>query len=185
MSKKIKLSDQHAPNCDDPSCRGCDVGEIEVTFTSEDGKEKITLTPIELFQVALEESSKEEHDFGVVKRLFDLALEGFESLLSKEKEKVREESVKERDKRKREVEEKWENKGKKREFEEDTTTTSSEQTRYQYALCCIAFGSYLPLIEQIKKGVDILKGIVTEDANFYKGWIGLGRGLFTLVRSLK
>ncbi|CAG8571066.1 4472_t:CDS:2 [Diversispora eburnea] len=138
FKKKIKLSDQHAPNCDDSSCRGCDIGEIEVNFTSEDGKEKIKPTPVELFQIALEESSKVvEHDIGIVKRLFDLALE--------------------------------------------VNITSNKQTRHQYALCCIAFGIYLPLVDQIKKGVDILKEIVAEDADFYEGWMELGRGMFALM----
>ncbi|RHZ75852.1 hypothetical protein Glove_209g102 [Diversispora epigaea] len=177
--KKIKLSDQHAPNCDDSSCRGCDIGEIEVKFTSEDGKEKIKLTPVELFQIALEESSKVvEQDIGIVKRLFDLALEGFESLLVKEKENKREE--KDKEKEEEEEEKRRKNKGKKRELEE-VNTTSNKQTRYQYALCCIAFGIYLPLVEQIKKGVDILKEIIAEDADFYEGWMELGRGMFALT----
>ncbi|CAG8466931.1 708_t:CDS:10 [Rhizophagus irregularis] len=79
-SKKIKLSpSNHAPTCDDSTCTGCDVSEIEIVFTTEDGQGEIELSPVKLLHLALEESSKEssqEHGGGVAKRLFDMALEG-------------------------------------------------------------------------------------------------------------
>ncbi|RIA99110.1 hypothetical protein C1645_747985 [Glomus cerebriforme] len=173
-SKKIRLTpSNHAPTCDDSTCTGCDVSEIEVIFTTEDGQGEIELSPDQLFQLALEESSKEspqEHGGGIAKRLFDMALEEFDKLILKEEEI--------------EVESKEAEtiKDKKKEKKETHQKVVTKQTRFQYASCCIAFGIYLPLIDQIRKGVEIFKQIVIEDDGYYDAWIGLGRARISLVR---
>ncbi|GBC03902.1 hypothetical protein RclHR1_00540012 [Rhizophagus clarus] len=168
-SKKIRSTPSiHAPTCDDSTCTGCDVSEIEIVFTTEDGQGEIELSPDKLLQLALEESSKEspqEHGNGVAKRLFDMALEKFDNLLEKEEKEMetKEETVK----------------GKEIETRPKVVT---KQTRYQYATCCVAFGIYLPSIEQIRKGIEIFKQIIVEDDCYYDAWIGLGRARISLAK---
>ncbi|RGB28833.1 hypothetical protein C1646_818877 [Rhizophagus diaphanus] len=170
-SKKIKLSpSNHAPTCDDSTCTGCDVSEIEIVFTTEDGQGEIELSPVKLLHLALEESSKEssqEHGGGVAKRLFDMALEGFDKLLKKEEKEMesKEETVKDKEKE-----------------EETRPKVATKQTRCQYATCCVAFGIYLPFVEYIRKGVEIFKQIAAEDVCYYDAWIGLGRARISLAK---
>ncbi|RUS17253.1 hypothetical protein BC937DRAFT_90212 [Endogone sp. FLAS-F59071] len=89
-TKKLKTNTldsrpgDHLSDCTDPTCTGCAAGEIELTFLAEDGT---TTTqppaPTRLLHMALEEASLElpsQHGIGMAKRLFDLAIEGFESL---------------------------------------------------------------------------------------------------------
>lgn len=89
-TKKLKTNTldsrpgDHLSDCTDPTCTGCAAGEIELTFLAEDGT---TTTqppaPIRLLHMALEEASLElssQHGIGMAKRLFDLAIEGFENL---------------------------------------------------------------------------------------------------------
>jgi hypothetical protein len=169
-SKKIRITpSNHAPTCDDSTCTGCDVSEIEIVFTTEDGQGEIELSPDKLLQLALEEFSKEspqEHGGGIAKRLFDMALEEFDKLLKKEEKELesKEETVKDKEKEK-----------------ETRPKVATKQTRYQYATCCVAFGIYLPFIEQIHKGMEIFKQIVVEDECYYDAWIGLGRARISLV----
>src|SRR4051794_24577833 len=95
-SKKVRLTpSNHAPTCEDSACTGCDISEIEVIFTTEDGQGEIELSPDKLLQLAIEESSKEspqEHGGGITKRLFDMALEEFDKLILKEEQGVEGES---------------------------------------------------------------------------------------------
>ncbi len=158
-SKRIRLkSSNHAPACDDFTCKGCDVCEIEIVFTTEDGQGVVELSPDKLFQFALEESSKESsQEHGIAKRLFEMALEGFDKLMSKEEQTL---------------------KGKEKETPQKVDT---KQTRCQYALCRIAFGIYLPIVEQIHKGIKMFKRIIVEDDDYYDAWIGIGRARISLV----
>ncbi|CAG8622092.1 8618_t:CDS:2, partial [Funneliformis mosseae] len=132
-SKKIRLTpSNHAPTCDDSACKGCDVGEVEIVFTTDEGQ-GVEPSPNDLLQLALEESSKESsREHGIAKRLFDMSLEGFD--------------------------------------------------KYQYAFCCVAFGIYLPIIEHLRKGIEIYKQIIIEDDEYYDAWIGLGRARIYLAK---
>jgi hypothetical protein len=173
-SKKIRLTpSNHAPTCEDSTCTGCDVSEIEVIFTTEDGQGEIELSPDKLLQLAIEESSKEspqEHGGGIAKRLFDMALEEFDKLILKEEQEIEGES--------KEVEAVKRNEKEKKETHQKVAT---KQTRCQYASCCVIFGIYMPLVEQIRKGIEIFKQIVIEDDEYYDAWIGLGRARISLV----
>lgn len=74
----------HAPDCNDPECEGCDVGDIEITFvrTDESGQEQsVQPSAHELFAMAMEEATNtqaEDQDSSMARRLFDLALEKFQ-----------------------------------------------------------------------------------------------------------
>ena len=88
-SKRLKIvkkdSNDHAPDCSDPQCEGCDVGEVELTFTAEDGSPVEKPSALELFHMAMNEAASEgskSNENGMAKRLFDLALEAYD----KEKE---------------------------------------------------------------------------------------------------
>ncbi|KAI9271507.1 hypothetical protein BDA99DRAFT_556744 [Phascolomyces articulosus] len=85
-TKRIKSGEKngHVPECNDPECEGCDVGEIEISFTRKDesGKDQ-TFEPSsqELLSMALAESnttSDQNNNSEIVRRLFDMALEQFE-----------------------------------------------------------------------------------------------------------
>ena len=172
ISKRARFaSSSHVAVCDDSTCTGCDVSEIEVIFTTEDSQEQIELPPDKLLQLALEESSKEpskEHGGGIAKRLFDMALEEFDKLILKEEQGMEESKgviLKSQEKEKKKTRQK----------------VATKQTRYQYASCCISFGIYMPLVEQIRKGVEIFKQIVIEDDEYFDAWIGLGRARISLV----
>ena len=88
-SKRIKVvkpeNNNHAPECSDPNCDGCDVGEIELTFTNDDGSPAAKPAALELFHMAMNEAASEgskSNENGMAKRLFDMALEAYD----KEKE---------------------------------------------------------------------------------------------------
>ncbi|CAI2180232.1 1465_t:CDS:2 [Funneliformis geosporum] len=163
-SKKVRLTpSNHAQTCDDSACKGCDVGEVEIVFTNEEGQE-VELSPNELLQLALEESSKEPlREHGIAKRLFDMSLEGFDKLITLEEQKIEVETVKSKEK-------------------EVRYRFATKKTRYQYACCCVAFGIYLPIIEHLRKGIEIYKQIIIEDDGYYDAWIGLGRARIHLAK---
>ncbi|CAG8649261.1 13213_t:CDS:2 [Funneliformis caledonium] len=163
-SKKIRLTpSNHASTCDDSACKGCDVGEVEIVFTTDEGQ-GVEPSPNDLLQLALEESSKESsREHGIAKRLFEMSLEGFDKLISLEEQKIEMETVKSKEK-------------------EARYRSATKQTRYQYAFCCVAFGIYLPIIEHLRKGIEIYKQIIIEDDEYYDAWIGLGRARIYLAK---
>jgi tetratricopeptide (TPR) repeat protein len=121
-SKRVKVvkTDRinHATDCSDPHCEGCDVGEVELTFTNEDGSAAETPSALELFHMAMDEAASEgskSNENGMAKKIFDLALEAYE------KEK--------------------------------------DEDPLGYAQCLIEFGRYFDVIESVKEGVDILRGL--------------------------
>ncbi|KAL1917578.1 uncharacterized protein VTP21DRAFT_3971 [Calcarisporiella thermophila] len=75
---------EHTATCNDIECQGCSTGELEFTFTTEDG---VVTKPsaLDLFHMAMEESSLSKASSGseidnkdIAKRLYDLAIEAFE-----------------------------------------------------------------------------------------------------------
>nr|CAG8443125.1 11221_t:CDS:2 [Entrophospora candida] len=145
---------QHAPNCDDINCKGCEIGEIEIVFTGG--------------------SDNEKGDNGeIAKKLFEMALEGFDKLLLKSK-----------------LQEKKKNDG--GELVVTTMMDEIDQIKYQYALCCITFGNYLPIDKEIQKGVDMLKELVEgkegernedeKNSEFFESWLALGKGQIYLSK---
>lgn len=85
-SKRLKVvkpeNINHAPDCSDPDCDGCDVGEIELTFTNEDGSPVTKPAALELFQMAMNEAASEgskSNENSMAKRLFDMALEAYDT----------------------------------------------------------------------------------------------------------
>nr|CAG8441321.1 9851_t:CDS:2 [Entrophospora candida] len=160
---------QHAPNCDDINCKGCEIGEIEIVFTGGSDNEKgdngeVELKPYQLFQLAQEE---------IAKKLFEMALEGFDKLLLESK-----------------LQEKKKNDG--GELVVTTMMDEIDQIKYQYALCCITFGNYLPIDKEIQKGVDMLKELVEgkegernedeKNSEFFESWLALGKGQIYLSK---
>ncbi|CAJ0639430.1 16363_t:CDS:2 [Entrophospora sp. SA101] len=182
---------QHAPNCDDINCKGCEIGEIEIVFTGGSDNEKgdngeIELKPYQLFQLAQEEvtatTSKTNGGGGggdngeyneIAKKLFEMALEGFDKLLLESK-----------------LQEKKKNDG--GELVVTTMMDEIDQIKYQYALCCITFGNYLPIDKEIQKGVDMLKELVEgkegernedeKNSEFFESWLALGKGQIYLSK---
>lgn len=84
-SKRVKVVKKdrinHATDCSDPQCEGCDVGEVELAFTNEDGSAANTPSALELFHMAMDEAASEgskSNENGMAKKLFDLALEEYE-----------------------------------------------------------------------------------------------------------
>jgi hypothetical protein len=63
----------HSPDCQDSDCDGCDVGEVEISFVQ--GDETVQPTAYELLTMAKEEQGNTD----MARRLFDLALEAFET----------------------------------------------------------------------------------------------------------
>ncbi|CAJ0838526.1 13678_t:CDS:2 [Entrophospora sp. SA101] len=189
--KKFQERQQHAPNCDDINCKGCEIGEIEIVFTGGSDNEKgdngeIELKPYQLFQLAQEEvtatTSKTNGGGGggdngeyneIAKKLFEMALEGFDKLLLESK-----------------LQEKKKNDG--GELVVTTMMDEIDQIKYQYALCCITFGNYLPIDKEIQKGVDMLKELVEgkegernedeKNSEFFESWLALGKGQIYLSK---
>ena len=67
LHKKQQEQKKHASNCDDVNCKGCEVGEIEIVFTSngEEGvNNEIELNPYQLFQLAQEEATSKVNNGG-------------------------------------------------------------------------------------------------------------------------
>ncbi|KAI9282357.1 hypothetical protein BY458DRAFT_544050 [Sporodiniella umbellata] len=76
-SKRSKI-EGHVPECSSEDCLGCDIGEVEISFTSntDDGQlEETQPTAQELLVMAIEESKEKQDD--MARRLFDMALEKF------------------------------------------------------------------------------------------------------------
>ncbi|KAH8548797.1 hypothetical protein BGW37DRAFT_522988 [Umbelopsis sp. PMI_123] len=150
-SKRVKVvksdSQNHAPDCSDPDCDGCDVGEIELTFTNEDGTPADKPTALELFRMAMSEAASEGskvNENGMAKRIFDMALEAYD------KEK--------------------------------------DQDQFGYSQCLIEFGRYFDVLESVKEGVEILRGLekstISEGSRFSKKdiYIAKGRGLLVQLQ---
>ncbi|KAJ2961589.1 hypothetical protein NQZ79_g3132 [Umbelopsis isabellina] len=85
-SKRVKVVKKdrinHATDCSDPQCEGCDVGEVELAFTNEDGSAAETPSALELFHMAMDEAATEgskSDENGMAKKIFDLALEAYET----------------------------------------------------------------------------------------------------------
>ncbi|KAG2181899.1 hypothetical protein INT44_008715 [Umbelopsis vinacea] len=150
-SKRIKVvksdSQNHAPDCSDPDCDGCDVGEVELTFTNEDGTPADKPTALELFRMAMSEAASEgskANENGMAKRIFDMALEAYD------KEK--------------------------------------DQDQLGYAQCLIEFGRYFDVLESVKEGVEVLRGL--EKSNGVEGskitktelYIAKGRGILVQLQ---
>ncbi|KAG1472944.1 hypothetical protein G6F56_001239 [Rhizopus delemar] len=78
-SSKRSKTEGHAPDCSGDDCLGCDVGEVEISFTSntDDGEiEEAQPNAQELVILAIDESKKRDNE--MAHRLFDLALEKFQ-----------------------------------------------------------------------------------------------------------
>ncbi|KAG1148433.1 hypothetical protein G6F37_003413 [Rhizopus arrhizus] len=76
-SSKRSKTENHAPGCSDDTCTGCDVGEVEIAFTKDDGEpDDVQPTAQELVDLAIDESK--EGDNEMARRLFDMALEKFQ-----------------------------------------------------------------------------------------------------------
>ncbi|KAJ2998303.1 hypothetical protein HDV02_004617 [Globomyces sp. JEL0801] len=85
--KKQKLKDPklHSASCNDSSCVGCDVGQVDIELVSKDG---LPLTPLDYYVAAKEELTKlstdELNDSGIdptsiVTKLFEMAITQYES----------------------------------------------------------------------------------------------------------
>ncbi|KAI8337151.1 hypothetical protein BC941DRAFT_513810 [Chlamydoabsidia padenii] len=72
-TKATITNNNHSPDCQDPDCEGCDVGEVEISFVQ--GDETVQPTANELLEMAKDEQGNTD----MARRLFDMALESFET----------------------------------------------------------------------------------------------------------
>ncbi|KAI7871811.1 hypothetical protein BDF14DRAFT_1759171 [Spinellus fusiger] len=77
-AKRTRLLEHHATDCNDTDCKGCDVGDIEITFVDEqDNGQQQDPTAQELLAMALEEAARPTPQTEVVRRLFDMAVDKY------------------------------------------------------------------------------------------------------------
>lgn len=86
-SCSTKATEGHSSDCTDELCKGCDVGEVEISFVRKDANGKpIDTEPSaqELLAMALDEASNdknndnEDENNGIARRLFDMAIEKYQ-----------------------------------------------------------------------------------------------------------
>ncbi|CAG8480482.1 5189_t:CDS:2 [Paraglomus occultum] len=179
-ARKPRHSTGHAPNCEDSLCEGCDVGEIEVSFALTDGT--TPPGPSDLFRMAVKESEKEnpeEHGGGIVKKLYDMAIGEFDRALG-EQEEIRRKIGKEEDLKGETSDKSKLVKGKEKGREEEYGSYTS--LLRDYAMCCLSFGKYMPLISYIKKSIELFEKVIDENNDDGEAWIGLARARIALAR---
>lgn len=86
-TKRVR-KESHAPDCNDTSCQGCDVGEVEISFVRKDKDgNPIETEPSaqELLAMAIDEASDarqsnndDENNNDMAHRLFDMAIEKYQ-----------------------------------------------------------------------------------------------------------
>ncbi|KAG2190068.1 hypothetical protein INT46_005583 [Mucor plumbeus] len=86
-SRSTNVTEGHSSDCTDDLCKGCDVGEVEISFVRKDANGKpIDTEPSaqELLAMALDEASNdknndnEDENNGIARRLFDMAIEKYQ-----------------------------------------------------------------------------------------------------------
>ncbi|KAG9291006.1 hypothetical protein G9A89_012878 [Geosiphon pyriformis] len=174
----FSLDSNHASNCEDSTCTGCAVGEIELDFTEEVDSESHKIiplkpTPVQLYTLAVEEVEKEASDErggGVAKKLYETALEEFEKLLENSEEEAEKEGVSDKEK------------SKATSSLDTTGKLSSKQLKYHYAMCCLSFGQYLQLLSYKLKALGICEKLVRIQEDYAESWIGIGYARIALAQ---
>lgn len=86
-SRSSATKEGHAEDCTDELCKGCDVGEVEISFVRKDADGKpIDTEPSaqELLAMAIDEASNDKNNDnddennGIARRLFDMAIEKYQ-----------------------------------------------------------------------------------------------------------
>lgn len=86
-SRSSATKEGHAEDCADELCKGCDVGEVEISFVRKDADGKpIDTEPSaqELLAMAIDEASNDKNNDnddennGIARRLFDMAIEKYQ-----------------------------------------------------------------------------------------------------------
>ncbi|KAI8638492.1 hypothetical protein BD408DRAFT_422890 [Parasitella parasitica] len=86
-SRSSTTKEGHTSDCADELCKGCDVGEVEISFVRKDANGKpINTEPTaqELLAMAIDEASNDENNDsdeennGIARRLFDMAIEKYQ-----------------------------------------------------------------------------------------------------------
>ncbi|KAI7903161.1 uncharacterized protein BX663DRAFT_507669 [Cokeromyces recurvatus] len=86
--KSRSTKEGHAPNCVDDTCKGCDVGEVEISFVRKDATGKTIDTEPnaqELLAMAIDEAANQKYNDkddnennDMAHRLFDMAIEKYQ-----------------------------------------------------------------------------------------------------------